>query len=35
MNLNYIRNYLETKKENMTIADIEELIKEIDTYQGT
>ena len=35
MNLNYIRNYLETKKENMTVADIEELIKEIDTYQGT
>ena len=35
MNLNYIRNYLETKKENITVADIEELIKEIDTYQGT
>lgn len=35
MNLNYIRNYLETKKESITVADIEELIKEIDTYQGT
>lgn len=35
MNLNYIKNYLETKKENLTIADIESLIEEIDTYQGT
>ena len=35
MNLNYIKNYLETKKGNITEADIDELIKQIDAYQGT
>lgn len=34
MNLNYIKNYLETKKDSMTKEDIDELIKEIDVYQG-
>ena len=35
MNLNYVKNYLETKKGNLTEQDIEELINEIGAYQGT
>ena len=35
MNLNYVKNYLETKKGNLTEQDIEELINEINAYQGT
>ena len=35
MNLNYVKNYLETKKETITKQDIEQLIEEIDTFQGT
>ena len=35
MNLNYIKNYLETKKESLSKEDIENLISEISTYQGT
>ena len=34
MNLNYIRNYLEEKKENVTKQDIENLISEIKDFQG-
>ena len=34
MNLNYIRNYLEAKKDNITKEDITELISEIDTFTG-
>ena len=34
MNLNYIKNYLETKKDNITKEDIEALIKEITAYVG-
>ena len=35
MNLNYVKNFLETKKDSITKEDIEELVKEIDLYQGT
>lgn len=35
MNLNYIREYLENRKDNMSVADIENLIKEIKDYQAT
>lgn len=34
MNLNYIKNYLNAKKDNITTEDIEELIKEINEFQG-
>lgn len=34
MNLNYIKNYLETKKDSITKEDIETLISEITTYVG-
>jgi len=35
MNLNYIKEYLEVRKENISKEDIERLIQEIDAYQGT
>jgi hypothetical protein len=35
MNLNYIKEYLEVRKDNITSADIENLIKEISDYQAT
>ena len=35
MNLNYIKEYLEVRKDNVTSADIENLIKEISDYQAT
>lgn len=35
MNLNYVKNYLETKKDTITKEDIEALITEINVYQGT
>lgn len=35
MNLNYIKEYLEVRKETVTKEDIEALIKEINDYQAT
>lgn len=35
MNLNYIKEYLEVRKDNITTADIESLVKEINDYQST
>lgn len=35
MNLNYIKEYLEVRKDSITSADIENLIKEISDYQST
>lgn len=35
MNLNYIKEYLEVRKEAMTKEDVEALIKEINDYQAT
>ena len=35
MNLRYVRDYLETRKENLSKQDVESLISEIDAYQGT
>ena len=35
MNLNYIKEYLEVRKENITQSDIEALIEEIKAYQST
>lgn len=35
MNLNYIKEYLEVRKDNISPADIEELINEIKAYQST
>ena len=35
MNLNYIKEYLEVRKETITKADIEALIQEISAYQNT
>lgn len=35
MNLNYIKEYLEIRKENITSADVESLLKEIKDYQAT
>ena len=35
MNLNYIKEYLEVRKEAVTKEDIEALIKEINDYQAT
>lgn len=35
MNLNYIKEYLEVRKDNITTQDIEELLKEIRDYQST
>lgn len=35
MNLNYIKEYLISRKENITEEDIDMLIDEIKTYQGT
>ena len=35
MNLNYIKEYLEARKETISVQDIDTLIEEIDAYQGT
>lgn len=35
MNLNYIKEYLDARKETITQEDVENLIKEIDAYQET
>ena len=35
MNLNYIKEYLEVRKESITQSDIEALIEEIEAYQST
>ena len=35
MNLNYVRDYLKSKKDNIKPEDVEVLIKEIEAYQGT
>ena len=35
MNLNYIKEYLEVRKDSITPADIEALIEEIEAYQST
>lgn len=35
MNLNYIKEYLSVRKDNINSADIDNLIKEIDDYQAT
>ena len=35
LNLNYIKNYLQEKKDTITKQDIEELISEISIFQGT
>lgn len=35
MNLNYIKEFLTARKDNITPNDIEELINEINSYQGT
>lgn len=35
MNLTYVKNYLENKKDSITKEDAEQLIEEIKAYQGT
>ena len=35
MNLNYIKEYLDIRKETITKEDVEALIKEIENYQAT
>ena len=35
MNLNYIKEYLEARKDSISTADVEELINEIKAYQST
>ena len=35
MNLTYVKNYLETRKDSITAQDIDNLIKEIEAYQKT
>lgn len=35
MNLNYIKEYLSVRKDNINSADVDNLIKEIDDYQAT
>ena len=35
MNLSYVKNYLETRKETISAQDVEVLINEIEAYQGT
>lgn len=35
MNLSYIRSYLENKRDTISAKDIDELLKEIDSYVGT
>ena len=35
MNLTYIKEFLKARKETISQEDIEELIKEIDSFQGT
>lgn len=35
MNLSYIKNYLQDKKDTITTQDVEELIAEISSFQGT
>ena len=35
MNLTYVKNYLQERKNSITASDIEKLISEINAYQGT
>ena len=35
MNLNYVKEYLEIRKDNISKEDIEALINEIKAYQNT
>ena len=35
MNLNYIKEYLEVRKDSISTKDVEDLIKEIEAYQST
>ena len=35
MNLNYVKEFLKTHRENLTSESIDELISEIEAYQGT
>ena len=35
MNLTYVKNYLEERKENISTSDIDKLLEEIKAYQGT
>lgn len=35
MNLNYIKEYLEARKDSITTKDVEALLKEIENYQKT
>ena len=34
MNLNYIKEYLEVRKDNITSVDIDNLLKEIEDYKS-
>lgn len=35
MNLNYVKEYLQVRKDNISKEDIEKLIEEIEAYKGT
>lgn len=35
MNLSYVRSYLKAKRDTISAEDIDDLIEQIDTYQGT
>lgn len=35
MNLSYVKNYLETRRDNISPDDVDALIKEIEAFQGT
>lgn len=35
MNLNYVREFLSNKRDNISVSDVDTLIAEIDAYQGT
>lgn len=35
MNLNYVREFLEARKDSITVSDVEQLLGEIRIYQGT
>lgn len=35
MNLNYVKEYLKARRDSLTLPDIDQLIKEIEVYQGT
>ncbi len=35
MNLNYVKEYLDSRKDNITKEDIENLLNEIESYQNT